>query len=93
MGELNKKMVKDAYPLPCPDEVQNQLTGSVIFLILNLQSGYWQLPKMKVIELKQLFAQVLGWGFFSSVGCPLAYQELQPHFTSLWIPYCVTSRL
>ena len=29
--ELNKKTVKDAYPLPRPDEVQDQLMGSTVF--------------------------------------------------------------
>ena len=39
--ELNKRTVKDAYPLPRPDEVQDQLAGCVIFSTLDLQSGYW----------------------------------------------------
>ena len=42
--EINKRTVKDAYPLPRPDEVQDRLAGSVIFSTLDLQSGYWQLP-------------------------------------------------
>ena len=42
--ELNKRTVKDAYPLSLPDEVQDKLAGSVIFSNLDLQSGYWQLP-------------------------------------------------
>ena len=42
--ELNKRTVKDAYPLPRSDEVQDHLAGSVIFSTLDLQSGYWQLP-------------------------------------------------
>ena len=42
--ELNKKTRKDSYPLPLPDEVQDQLSGSTIFSALDLQSGYWQLP-------------------------------------------------
>ena len=41
---LNKRTIKDAYPLPRLDEVQDQLAGSVIFSMLNLQSGYCQLP-------------------------------------------------
>ena len=40
--ELNKKTVKDAYPLPRPDEAQDQLMGSTIFTTLDLTSGYWQ---------------------------------------------------
>ena len=39
--ESNKRTVKDAYPLPHPDEVQDQLAGSTVFSTLNLQSGYW----------------------------------------------------
>ena len=42
--ELNKRTVKDAYPLPRPDETQDRLAGSAVFSTLNLQNGYWQLP-------------------------------------------------
>ena len=42
--ELNKKTIKDAYPLTLPDEVQDQLAGSKVFSRLDLHSGYWQLP-------------------------------------------------
>ena len=38
--EVKKKTVKDAYPLPMPEEVQDRLSGSAIFCTLNLQSGY-----------------------------------------------------
>ena len=41
---LNKQTVKDAYPLPLVDEVQDCLSGCTIFSALDLQSGYWQLP-------------------------------------------------
>ena len=37
---LNKQTVKDAYPVPLPDEVQDHLASST----LDLQSGYWQIP-------------------------------------------------
>ena len=42
--ELNKKTLKDAYPLPLPDEVQAKLTGATVFTTLDLQSGSWQIP-------------------------------------------------
>ena len=39
--ELDKKTVKDAYPLPRPDEVQDRFMGSTIFSTFDLKSGYW----------------------------------------------------
>ena len=42
--ELNKCTTKDSYPLPLPDEVQDQLARSTVFSTLDLHSGYWQLP-------------------------------------------------
>lgn len=42
--KLNKRTVKDAYPLPQLDEVQDRLLGSTVFSALDLKSGYWQLP-------------------------------------------------
>ena len=42
--ELNKRTVKDAYPLPRPDEAQDCLAGSAVFCSLDLRNGYWLLP-------------------------------------------------
>ena len=42
--ELNKQTAKDGYPLPLPDEVQDQLARSKIFSTLDFKSRYWQLP-------------------------------------------------
>ena len=39
--ELNKKIVKDAFPLPRQDEVWWCLAGSSIFSTLDFHSGYW----------------------------------------------------
>ena len=39
--ELNKRAVKDVYPLPLPDEVQDHLVNSSVFTTLDLQNGYW----------------------------------------------------
>ena len=43
--ELNKRTVKIAYLLPCPDEVHDQIVGVLYFLHCTCRkAGYWQLP-------------------------------------------------
>ena len=62
--DLNKKSIKDAHPLPLPDEVQDCLAGSTIFSRLDLQSGYWQLPVHIDDQEKTAFCPGLGMGLF-----------------------------
>ena len=65
---LNKQSVRDSYPLPLPDEIQDCLTNAAVFSTLDLHSGYWQLP---VAENDQKQHSVLGqeWVFTSFVVC------------------------
>ena len=42
--ELNKKIQKDTYLLPLLDEIQDKLATSEVFITLDLQCGYWQMP-------------------------------------------------
>ena len=49
---LNKQTVKDSYPLPLPDKVQDRLTDAAVFSTLDLHSGYWQLPVAEADQLK-----------------------------------------
>ena len=74
---LNKQSVRDSYPLPLPDEIQDRLTN--VFSTLDLQSGYWQLP---VAESDQ-----------PKTACHLDYQEHQHPSNDLWILYCVGCHL
>ena len=81
--ELNKRTVKDAYPLPRPDEVQDRLAGSVIFSTLDLQSGYWQLPVHSNDRAKTAFCPGPGLGLFQFrkmpfglSGAPASFQRL-----------------
>ena len=41
---LNKKTVRNRYPLPLPEELFDRLGGSTVFSKLDLRSGYWQMP-------------------------------------------------
>ena len=54
--------MKDAYPLPRPDEVQDQLAGSTVFS--GLQSGYCQLPVHLEDQPKTAFSPGPGMGLF-----------------------------
>ena len=41
---LNKKTIKNRYPLPLPEEMFDRLGGAKVFSNLDLKSGYWQMP-------------------------------------------------
>ena len=81
--ELNKRTTKDAYPLPLPDEVQDQLAGSTMFSTLDLQSGYWQVPVNPGDQEKTAFCPGPGMGLFQFrrmpfglTGAPSTFQRL-----------------
>ena len=42
--KLNDVTVKDAHPLPWINDTLKALKGAKIFSILDLKSGYWQVP-------------------------------------------------
>jgi len=69
--QLNKQTVRDSYPLPLPDEVQDHLAGSTVFTTLDLHSGYWQLPL--ALDDQTTFRPGPG----SSAECPLVLQGPQ----------------
>lgn len=81
--ELNKKTVKDAYPLPLADEVQDHLAGSTIFSTLDLRSGYWQMPVHHSDQHKTAFCPGPGLGLFQFkrmpfglTGAPSSFQRM-----------------
>ena len=81
--ELNKRTVKDAYPLPWPDEVQDQLMDSTVFSTLDLKSGYWQLPVHVDDQPKTAFHPGAEFGLFQFrrvpfglSGAPSSFQRL-----------------
>ena len=80
--ELNKRTVKDAYLLPHPDEVQDQLAGS-IFSTLDLQSGYWQLPVNPSDRAKTVFCPCPGLGLFQFHRIPFGLSGAPASFQCL----------
>ena len=42
--KLNENSVKDVIPMPRIDEVFSQIGGAKVFSILDLLSGFWQVP-------------------------------------------------
>ena len=79
---MNKQSVRDSYPLPLPDEVQDRLAGSKFFTTPDLHSGYWQLPVGPADREKTAFpqAQELVYQFccmpFGLSGAPGSFQRL-----------------
>ena len=81
--ELNKHTVKDAYPLPRPDEVQDCLMGCTVFSTLYLRSRYWQLSVHSKDQPKTAFCPGPGFGLFQFCrmlfglsGAPSSFQRL-----------------
>ena len=79
--ELNKHTTKDSYPLPLPDEVQDQLAGSTVFSTLDLHSGYWQLPVNPSDQIRRRLLSAQGLYEFCQIplglsGAPSSFQRL-----------------
>ena len=75
--------MRDAYPLPLPDEVQDRLAGSTVFITLDLHNGYWQLPLAPEDQAKTSFCPGPGMGLyqfhrmpFGLTGAPGSFQRL-----------------
>ncbi|KHJ40552.1 hypothetical protein D918_09388, partial [Trichuris suis] len=41
--ELNKRTLKDAYPLPMPDDIFEKVASASVFSALNMHCGFWQI--------------------------------------------------
>ena len=54
--KLNEVTVKDSYPLPNLTEMLEQMGGSNWFSVLDLKSGYWQIPMVEADKVKTAFS-------------------------------------
>ena len=68
--ELNKRTIKDSYPLPLVGDIQSYLAGAQIFSTLDLHTGYWQLPINPDDQYKTAFTPGPGMGLYEFVRMP-----------------------
>jgi len=85
---LNKQTVKDSYPLPLPDEVQDRLAGCTVFSTFDLHSGYWQLPVHKSDQPKTAFCPGPGLGLFQFCRMPFGLCRAPASFQRLMNRIC-----
>ncbi|KZR96602.1 Uncharacterized protein APZ42_008970, partial [Daphnia magna] len=52
---LNEVTTKDVYPLPRIDDALSKLEGAALFSVVDLQSGYWQVPVAEADKPKTAF--------------------------------------
>ena len=86
--ELNNKTIKDAYPLPRPNEIQDKLEGSTVFSTLDLQSGYWQLPVHSAHRPKTAFSTEPDMGLFQFTRMPFGLSNAPGSFQRLMDTVC-----
>lgn len=79
--KLNAVTKKNVYPMPRINDTLDLLAGSVIFSMLNLKSGYWQIEMDKFTAEKSAFATKQGlWQWkvmsFGFINAPATFQRL-----------------
>jgi hypothetical protein len=53
--QLNSVTIKDAMPMPLAEEIFEQLHGARVISLIDLRSGYWQLPMAEKDRAKTAF--------------------------------------
>ena len=83
---LNKKTIRNRYPLPLPEEMMDRLGGARVFSKIDLKSGYWQVPIREEDIPKTAFR--MRWGLFEFLvmpfvvcyQCPFAIHAFGPSY-------------
>ena len=78
---LNKKTVKNRYPLPLPEEMFDRLGNSKVFNKIDLKSGYWQIPVRRGDIQKTTFK--MRWGFFEYWVMPFGLINAPPQLINM----------
>ena len=78
---LNKKTVKNRYPLPLPEEMFDRLGRAKVFSKIDLKSGYWQIPVRPEDVSKTAFRT--RWGLYEYVVMPFGLTNAPAQFMDM----------
>ena len=75
---LNRKTVKNRYPLPLPEELFDRLGSATVFTKIDLRSGYWQMPVKPEDVHKTAFKT--RWGLYECLVMPFGVTNAPAQF-------------
>jgi hypothetical protein len=78
---LNKKTVRNQYPLPLPEEMFDRLGGAKVFSKIDLKSGYWQIPVREGDIQKTAFKT--RWGLYEYLVMPFGVTNAPAQFMNM----------
>ena len=78
---LNKKTVKNRYPLPLPEELFDWLGSARAFMKIDLRSGYWQMPVKPGDVQKTVFKT--RWGLYEFWVMPFGVTNAPAQFMNM----------
>ena len=78
---LNKKTIKNRYPLPLTEELFDRLGGATVYNTIDLRSGYWQVPLQQEDILKRAFKT--RWGLYKFLVVPFGILNAPVQFMNL----------
>ena len=91
---LNKKTVRNRYPLPLPEELFDRLGNARVFSKIDLRSGYWQIPVRADDIQKTAFKT--RWGLFEFLvmpfgvtNAPAQFMGMMNHLLREYLDLCV----
>ena len=78
---MNKKTVKNRYPLPLPEELFDWLGSAKVFNKIDLRSEYWQMP-VKLEDVHKT-AFEMRWGLYEFLIMPFGVSNALAQFMNM----------